>query len=231
MADGRVVGVETLVRWRHPVDGMVFPDQFIGVSRRTADRRLRVAAPAGAGPSGATRAGLARGDQCMMDNLAALGFADFVAAEALAAGVSPTENVLETESRLMADLQCRWKSSPGCSALPPVDRRFGTGHSSLAQLRDIPFDELKIDQGFVHRAWHNETCGRLDASLGLARQLNMEAIAEARPGRLGFSAAALRSGAGLFHRLADAGGRASGLIALAGAAARPVPAPAEGWTE
>jgi len=27
---------------------------------------------------------------------------------------------------------------------------FGTGHSSLAQLRDLPFDELKIDRGFVH---------------------------------------------------------------------------------
>jgi CheY-like chemotaxis protein len=32
VADGRVVGVETLVRWRHPVDGMVYPDQFIGVA-------------------------------------------------------------------------------------------------------------------------------------------------------------------------------------------------------
>ncbi|PIW30298.1 MAG: hypothetical protein COW29_04275, partial [Rhodobacterales bacterium CG15_BIG_FIL_POST_REV_8_21_14_020_59_13] len=31
-ATGRVMGVETLVRWRHPVDGMVFPDQFIGVA-------------------------------------------------------------------------------------------------------------------------------------------------------------------------------------------------------
>jgi len=32
VATGEVMGVETLVRWRHPVDGMVFPDQFIGVA-------------------------------------------------------------------------------------------------------------------------------------------------------------------------------------------------------
>jgi EAL domain-containing protein (putative c-di-GMP-specific phosphodiesterase class I) len=56
---------------------------------------------------------------------------------------------------------------------------FGTGHSSLAQLRDIPFDELKIDQGFVHRAWTDETLRAIyDASLSLARQLNMEVVAE-----------------------------------------------------
>ena len=56
---------------------------------------------------------------------------------------------------------------------------FGTGHSSLAQLRDIPFDELKIDQGFVHRAWAVETLRAMyDASLALARQLGMEVVAE-----------------------------------------------------
>ncbi|MDP2762194.1 MAG: EAL domain-containing protein, partial [Sideroxyarcus sp.] len=56
---------------------------------------------------------------------------------------------------------------------------FGTGHSSLAQLRDIPFDELKIDQSFVHGAWNNGTVRAMfDASLGLAKQLNMEIVAE-----------------------------------------------------
>jgi EAL domain-containing protein (putative c-di-GMP-specific phosphodiesterase class I) len=46
-------------------------------------------------------------------------------------------------------------------------------------LHDIPFDELKIDQSFVHGASGNETqCAMFDASLGLAKQLKMESVAE-----------------------------------------------------
>jgi EAL domain-containing protein (putative c-di-GMP-specific phosphodiesterase class I) len=117
-----------------------------------------------------------------MDNLASLDFADFVAAQVAAAGVSPQSVVLEvTESQLMRDARApleiltrlrlkRFKLS--------IDD-FGTGHSSLAQLRDIPFDELKIDQSFVHGAWANDTLRALfDSSLSLAKQLGMETVAE-----------------------------------------------------
>lgn len=56
---------------------------------------------------------------------------------------------------------------------------FGTGNSSLAQLRELPFDELKIDQSFVHGAWNNEKLRAMfDSSLGLAKQLGMESVAE-----------------------------------------------------
>ncbi len=56
---------------------------------------------------------------------------------------------------------------------------FGTGHSSMAQLRDIPFSELKIGQGFVHRAWMDDTLRAIyDASLSMAKQLGMEVVAE-----------------------------------------------------
>ena len=56
---------------------------------------------------------------------------------------------------------------------------FGTGHSSLAQLRDIPFDELKIDRGFVHGASRDAALGAIvEASLGIARQLGMNCVAE-----------------------------------------------------
>jgi EAL domain-containing protein (putative c-di-GMP-specific phosphodiesterase class I) len=56
---------------------------------------------------------------------------------------------------------------------------FGTGHSSLLQLRDLPFDELKIDQGFVHDA-HNEhrMNAIVKASIALAKHLEMESVAE-----------------------------------------------------
>ena len=56
---------------------------------------------------------------------------------------------------------------------------FGTGHSSLSQLRDIPFDELKIDRSFVHGAWKDATARAIyDASLALGKQLGMVVVAE-----------------------------------------------------
>ncbi len=184
---GEVVGAESLVRWRHPQDGMVFPDQFIGVAEAHGlidDLTRAVLDGALAQIRRWEEAGLMLrvAVNVSMDNLTLLDFADFVAAQTAAAGVSPHSVVLEvTESRLMQDTRAaleiltrlrmkRFKLS--------IDD-FGTGNSSLAQLRDIPFDELKIDQSFVHGAWANDTLRALfDSSLGLARQLGMETVAE-----------------------------------------------------
>ena len=187
VASGEVVGVETLVRWLHPVDGVVFPDQFISVAEAHGlidDLTRRVLSGALTQANAWQQAGLMLrvAINISMDNLASLDFVDFVADLAAKAGVPPQGVVLEvTESRLMQDTRApleiltrlrlkRFRLS--------IDD-FGTGHSSLAQLRDIPFDELKIDQGFVHHAWNNETLRAMyDASLALARQLNMEVVAE-----------------------------------------------------
>ena len=184
---GRVVGVETLVRWRHPEDGMVFPDQFIGVAEthgliNDLTRAVLTSALAQAKVWQDEGLALRVAVNVSMDNLASLDFPDFVAGLAANAGVWPQEVVLEvTESRLMLDMRAplevltrlrlkRFRLS--------IDD-FGTGNSSLAQLRDIPFDELKIDQSFVHRAWIDETLRAMyDASLGLARQLGMAVVAE-----------------------------------------------------
>jgi EAL domain-containing protein (putative c-di-GMP-specific phosphodiesterase class I)/ActR/RegA family two-component response regulator len=184
---GRVVGVETLVRWRHPEDGMVFPDQFIGVAETHGliddlTRAVLTSALAQAKVWQDEGLALRVAVNVSMDNLASLDFPDFVAGLAANAGVWPQEVVLEvTESRLMLDMRAplevltrlrlkRFRLS--------IDD-FGTGNSSLAQLRDIPFDELKIDQSFVHRAWIDETLRAMyDASLGLARQLGMAVVAE-----------------------------------------------------
>jgi EAL domain-containing protein (putative c-di-GMP-specific phosphodiesterase class I)/C4-dicarboxylate-specific signal transduction histidine kinase/DNA-binding response OmpR family regulator len=187
VASGVVVGAEALVRWRHPHDGMVFPDQFIGVAEANGlidDLTRAVLDGALAQIRRWQEAGLMLrvAVNVSMDNLASLDFADFVAAQTAAAGVSPLNLVLEvTESRLMLDSRApleiltrlrlkRFKLS--------IDD-FGTGNSSLAQLRDIPFDELKIDQSFVHGAWFNDTLRALfSSSLGLARLLGMETVAE-----------------------------------------------------
>jgi len=187
VADGRVVGVETLVRWRHPVDGIVYPDQFIALAEANdliddLTRAVLCQAMAQARLWCDAGLNLRVAVNLSMDNLAKLEFADYVAQQAALAGVAPSSIVLEvTESRLMADVRApldiltrlrlkRFRLS--------IDD-FGTGNSSLTQLRDIPFDELKIDQGFVHGAASNETRrGIFNGSLHLARQLGMEVVAE-----------------------------------------------------
>lgn len=187
VADGHVVGVEALVRWRHPVDGMVYPDQFIGVAEANGlidDLTRVVLSDALAQARHWHDAGLALrvAVNISMDNLASLDFADFVISQATQAGVAAKDLVLEvTESRLMGDqrvpLEILTRLRLKRFRLSIDD--FGTGHSSLSQLHDIPFDELKIDQRFVHGAATNSTARAIfDASLGLAQQLDMEIVAE-----------------------------------------------------
>lgn len=188
LSSGHIVGVETLVRWQHPRDGLVFPDQFIGVaeahglmqaltctvitSALTQMRRWRQE----------TGLALQVAINVSMNDLGDLDFADYVAGEAALAGVSAKDVTLEvTESRLMQDIRVplevltrlrlkRFRLS--------IDD-FGTGHSSLAQLRDLPFDELKIDRGFVHGATADATVRAIfDASAMLAKQMGMSIVAE-----------------------------------------------------
>lgn len=187
VATGELVGVETLVRWRHPQDGMVFPDQFIGVAETHGliDDLTRTVLTGALAQSRAWKeAGLRLrvAVNVSMDNLFSLDFADFLAARAVEAGVVPQDVMLEvTESRLMQDARAPLETLTRLRLKRfrlSIDD-FGTGHSSLVQLRDIPFDEMKIDRGFVHRAWTDELVRAMyDASLGLARQLGMEVVAE-----------------------------------------------------
>ncbi len=187
LATGRVVGVETLVRWQHPEDGLVFPDQFIPQAEehhlidaltrfvlRGALRQARVWQDAGYAITVAVNVS--------MDNLSSLDFPDFVEAAVRAAGVPNDRLILEvTESRLMTnaltalDILTRLRLKHiGLS----IDD-FGTGHSSLAQLRDVPFAELKIDRGFVHGAARDLAARAIvEASLGMARQLGLTSVAE-----------------------------------------------------
>ena len=188
LLNGQVVGAEALVRWRHPLDGLVFPDQFIGVAEEHGlIQGLTRAVIAGALThikSWQKETGLALrvAINVSMADLGSLDFADYLAREAVAAGVSSKDVTLEvTESWLMQDLRVslevltrlrlkRFRIS--------IDD-FGTGHSSLAQLRDMPFDELKIDHSFVHDAWADKTLRAIfETSVVLAKQLGMQIVAE-----------------------------------------------------
>jgi EAL domain-containing protein (putative c-di-GMP-specific phosphodiesterase class I) len=185
--NGKVVSVEALARWRRGDGHIVRPLQFVpllereGLAQRLTDlmleqaclwkRRwdeegLRLHLSVNVSPS--TLADPAAADhyqQMVQDH-----------------GVDPREVVLEiTESSLMAD------AARGLGALARLRLKgfglsiddFGTGYSSLAQLSQIPFTELKIDQGFVSGA-HTEPRKRavIEASLELARKLELEVVAE-----------------------------------------------------
>lgn len=188
VATGEVIGVETLVRWNHPKDGLVLPDCFISIAEQEGlinDLTCLVLEQALAQARTWHEQGhlLRVAINVSMENLTSLNFQDLVVNLVIENGLSPQNIVLEvTESQLM-----------GADTRVPLEiltrlrlKRFhlsiddfGTGHSSMAQLRDIPFDELKIDQGFVHRAWADETLRAIyDANLSMAKQLGMAVVAE-----------------------------------------------------
>ena len=187
VSTGEVIGVEALVRWRHPRDGIVFPDQFVSLAEkhRLIDDLTRNVLAGALAQSRIWRDAqmpLRVAVNVSMDNLISLDFLECIVDLTTESGVPPQEVVLEvTESRLMNDLRVpleiltrlhlrRFRLS--------IDD-FGTGNSSLTQLRNVPFVELKIDQSFVHGAWANDTQRVMfNASHGLANQLQMETVAE-----------------------------------------------------
>jgi EAL domain-containing protein (putative c-di-GMP-specific phosphodiesterase class I)/ActR/RegA family two-component response regulator len=187
VGSGKVVGVETLVRWRHPRDGLVFPDQFISVAEENdlIDDLTKVVmneAFAQAKTWQDNGLHLVVAINISMDNLASLEFADHVITAAATAGMMPDNLILEvTESQLVKNLSVPLEILTRLRLKHfhlSIDD-FGTGHSSLSQLRDLPFNELKVDQSFAHGAANNETLrGIYHASLSLAQQLGMKTVAE-----------------------------------------------------
>jgi diguanylate cyclase (GGDEF)-like protein/PAS domain S-box-containing protein len=153
-----VVGMEALLRWRHPQQGMVPPQQFIGIAEETglinpigrwvlreACRQTRRLIDEFGRPIRVSVNVSAR-------QLAQPGFAAEVR-EALAdAGLAPSALELElTESALIEDLERTAVMLGELQALGvklAVDD-FGTGYSGLAYLRRLPIDVLKLDRSFV----------------------------------------------------------------------------------
>jgi len=187
LATGALKGLEALVRWAHPRHGMVYPNDFIRIAEecgaidaltewvmQEATRQLASWQEAGLQTHMAVNVS--------MENLRSPGFAKRVSALMRESAWSPADLTLEiTESRLMA---------PSPAPLESLARLrmqgfglsiddFGTGHSSLAQLRDVPFTELKIDRGFVSGARHNQIIRPiLEGSIGIAKRLGMQSVAE-----------------------------------------------------
>jgi diguanylate cyclase (GGDEF)-like protein len=180
---GRITGVEVLIRWQHPIRGLILPDEFISLSEETGlvvpigDWVLRTAC---------TQAVKWR-DLSVAVNVSAAQFrkGQIVAAVRAALGESGfPANRLEleiTEGLLMADTETTLGTLKELRKLGVriVMDDFGTGYSSLSYLRKFPFDKLKLDSSFVSDLGQNADADAIARTIiDLARSLNITANAE-----------------------------------------------------
>lgn len=186
--DGSVLGAEALLRWHHPVKGLIGPDIFIDIAERSglilpigewvldeACRQMKLWFDQG------------RIDWKMAVNLSALQFSHSDLSEVvrmtlerydLPAGCLTLEI---TESTAMQDTEASMAILNRISALGvdiSIDD-FGTGYSSLLYLKRLPANELKIDRGFIRDLSHGtEDAAIVSAIVALGRSLNLRIVAE-----------------------------------------------------
>ena len=191
-ADGQVdraAGVEALVRWRHPLRGLVGPVEFIGVAEECGLISAigeQVLATACADFVDWQRQLGARAPRLLAVNLsraqlAQPGLCGKVSAVLSATGMSPERLQLEITETLAAqgkDIQQQLLGLKALGIKLALDD-FGTGYSSLSSLHLLPVDTVKIDRSFVSAAdtsRHHEVL--IEATVKVARSLGMSTVAE-----------------------------------------------------
>jgi diguanylate cyclase (GGDEF)-like protein/PAS domain S-box-containing protein len=185
---GRIVGMEALIRWKHPELGMVPPSRFIGIAEDTGlivPIGAWVMRTACAQNKAWQDAGL--GKLRVAVNLSARQFsaADLVPGiEAVLqdTGLDPSCLELElTESLFMSDVTPAVELLHRMKSLGinlSIDD-FGTGYSSFSYLSRFPIDVLKIDRSFVNDITHDANDAAIVASIiALAHNLRLSVIAE-----------------------------------------------------
>jgi diguanylate cyclase (GGDEF)-like protein len=189
--DGETIeGAEALVRWRHPVKGLIPPAEFIGVAEETGQivalgRWVLQEAIRQAAEWGATLPD--RPPLSLSVNVSARQLQDPDLLGQLArmlheTGFNPAHLVLEiTESVLMQDMAGtvgRLRELKQLGLRLAIDD-FGTGYSSLGYLRQFPVDVLKIDRAFVEDiADGTEQSAVARAIIGLSDALHLTTVAE-----------------------------------------------------
>jgi len=188
LGSGAVVGLEALIRWRHPSLGLVRPDRFIRLAEetglivpigawvlRTACRQNRAWQHAGYGP-------LRMGVNLSARQFAEPGLVGDIARVLDETGLAATSLEIEiTESLVMDDIEGAIRTMLELKRMGvklSIDD-FGTGYSSLSYLRRFPVDVLKIDRSFVRDIPFSEDGAALvSAIIELARGLRLRVIAE-----------------------------------------------------
>jgi EAL domain-containing protein (putative c-di-GMP-specific phosphodiesterase class I) len=185
---GRIVGMEALIRWKHPELGMVPPARFIGLAEETGlivTMGSWVMRTACAQNKAWQEAGL--GHLPVAVNVSALQFgqADFVQSIATVleqTALAPQYLEIEvTESLFMTEVDHAIGILRDLKALGvklSIDD-FGTGYSSLSYLKRFPIDVLKIDQSFVRDLTdHRDDAAIVVSIISLAHSLRLTVIAE-----------------------------------------------------
>ena len=187
LADGRLIGAEALIRWRHPVRGLVSPGEFMPVvntspiSERIAEWVLLTACAKAAAWE---RAGhrLRIGVNLSPSQFRSGDLAASVAQALARTNLSPTSLELEvTEDILLHDEQGALNTFLKIQELGVriVFDDFGTGFASLSYLKKFPLDGLKIDSSFVFGLLANpDDAAIVSSTIGLSRQLGLSVIAE-----------------------------------------------------
>lgn len=188
LQDGRITGVEALIRLRQP-DGVLMPPlEFIALAEETG-----LIVPIGRWVADEAcrqwKAWQAAGDLNlrMAINLSAREFHDAACVRAIgealqAHGVPGDQFMVEiTESMMFPDpirARTMLEELRDMHIAVAIDD-FGTGYSSLSHLRDVPADFIKIDQSFVAGIPADEkTCGIVRTIMAMARGLGLQVIAE-----------------------------------------------------
>ncbi len=188
--DGCLRGLEALVRWRHPTRGLVLPDHFIPTAEETGFILplgrwvLQTACQQLAAWTSMGLQAIRVSVNVSPRQLRSPDFVDDVRAALSHSGIDPRCLKLElTESMLVTDVD---ETAEKMRALKAIGVRFslddfGTGYSSLSILQQLPLDQLKIDQSFVHRIGNDESNGDaaiIQSIITLGKSLRMRVIAE-----------------------------------------------------
>ncbi len=186
VSDGRITSAEALIRWHHPTRGLLAPAEFLpiaieaGLSRAVTDEVLRIAthqarAWADAGFDIAIAVNLTEAD------LADPRLVGRVAAACELANIPTSLLRLELTETIAASV-----AHDAVAQLTALRERghdlllddFGTGFSSLASLRDLPLDEVKLDRSFLLGLAEGSGAAMVGATIDLAHQVGLRIVAE-----------------------------------------------------
>jgi len=187
LSDGAVVGAEALLRWRHPLRGLMMPRDFLSVLARSKWARTMGDWVIDTAIADAVRLADSGHPVRIAVNLFSAQFQsgkleDVVRERLTESGLSPdlleieiTENViLDNDERTVESLAAI--RALGCSL---AFDDYGTGYASLSMLKRLPVTRLKIDRSFIGQICDEEEDGAIvDAILSLGRTFGLSVTAE-----------------------------------------------------